>query len=109
MNGLNESNVLFAQGIAQALNTTVQTSCASATTLCIPSTSKVFVGEVVNQGAGGTYTIFNPTAPTPPPVQYNQAPILASLPTELTYILSATPSPYSPTSAALLWHLVTAY
>ena len=104
-NGVNESNVLFAQGIAQALNTTVQTSCAGATTLCIPSTSKVFVGEVVNQGAGGTYTIFNPSAPTAPPVQYNQATILDSLASELNYMLSVNPGPYSHIAGVVVWQL----
>ena len=75
------------------------------TTLCIPSTSKVFVGEVVNQGAGGTYTIFNPSAPTAPPVQYNQATILDSLASELNYMLSANPAPYSHISGIVVWQL----
>lgn len=105
VNGLDESNVLFFLGISQALNNTVQTSCASATTLCIPSTSKIFTGEPVNQGAGGTYTIFNPSAPQAPPVQYNQASILTSLSSELTYMYATNPSKYSHITGVAVWQL----
>jgi chitinase len=105
VNGVNESAVLFAQGIAQALNNTVQTSCASATSLCIPATSKIFVGEVVNQGAGGTYTIFNPTAPAAPPIQYDQSAILTTLASELNYIFSGNRPLYSHINGVVVWQL----
>lgn len=105
VNGLDESKLQFVQGIAQALNNVVQTSCASATTLCIPSTSKVFVGEVVNQGAGGTYTIFNPSAPQAPPVQYDQTSILNTVVSELTYMYSTNPTLYSHIAGVSVWQL----
>ncbi len=105
VNGINESNILFAQGIAQALNSAVQTSCASATTLCIPATAKILVGEPVNQGAGGTYTIFNPTAPAAPPVQYDQTAILSTLASELNYIFSGNRPLYSHITGVAVWQL----
>ncbi len=105
VNNINESNILFAQGIGQALNSVVQTSCASAATLCIPSTSKIFVGEVANQMAGGTYTIFNPSAPQPIPNQYDQTAILNSLASGLNYMFSANPTPYSHISGVVVWQL----
>jgi hypothetical protein len=105
VNGVNESSVLFAQGIAQALNNTVQTSCASATPLCIPASAKILVGEPVNQGAGGTYTIFNPTAPAAPPVQYDQSAILSTLASELNYIFSGNRPLYSHITGVAVWQL----
>jgi hypothetical protein len=105
VSGINESNVLFAQGIAQALNNTVQTSCASATTLCIPASAKIYVGEPVNQGAGGTYTIFNPSAPAAPPVQYDQTAILSTLASELNYVFSGNRPLYSHITGVAVWQL----
>lgn len=105
VNNVNESNTLFAQGIGQALNSTVQTSCASATTLCIPSTSKIFVGEIVNQMAGGVYTIFNPSAPQAIPNQYDQTALLNALASGLNYMFSANPAPYSHISGVVVWQL----
>ncbi len=105
VNGIDESNILFAQGIAQALNNAVQTSCAGATTLCIPASSKILVGEPVNQGAGGTYTIFNPAAPAAPPVQYDQTAILNTLASELNYIFSANRPVYSHINGVVVWQL----
>ncbi len=105
VSGVNESNILFAQGIAQALNNTVQTSCASATTLCIPASSRIFIGEPVNQGAGGTYTIFNPSAPAAPPVQYDQTAILNTLASELNYIFSGNRPLYSHVTGVMIWQL----
>jgi chitinase len=105
VSGVDESKVLFAQGIAQAINGTVQASCAAAINLCIPSTTRIFVGEPVNQGAGGTYTIFNPTAPAAPPIQYDQAAILNSLASELNYMFSSSPSLYSHINGVVTWQL----
>jgi hypothetical protein len=105
INGVNESNILFAQGIAQALNNAVQTSCAGAATLCIPASSKILVGEPVNQGAGGTYTIFNPSAPTAPPVQYDQTAILGTLASEFNYMFSGNRPLYSHINGVVVWQL----
>ena len=103
--GIDESNPLFFQGIGQAMNSVVRSVCTNATTLCIQVGTKVFVGMPANQGAGGTYTVFNPSAPQAPPISYDQATILSALSNELTYMKTTNPTPYSNISGVSMWAL----
>lgn len=105
VNGVNESNVLFALGIAQAMSNAVQANCSAAVNLCIPSTARVLVTEPVNQGAGGTYTMFNPSAPTAPPVQYDQNAILTTFAAELNYMFSGNRPLYANIAGIATWQL----
>lgn len=70
--GYQENQEQFVKAIAEALNNDV-------TTLNIPATTKILVGEPSNQGAGGQYTIFNPDGVWPLPATYDQAAILKQL------------------------------
>jgi len=103
--GVDEANPVFFMGIAQAMNSVVRASCSLSAALCIPSSTKIFVGEPANQGSGGTYTVFNPSAPQTPPIPYNQASILATLAAELTYMRSSNPTPYANVTGVSMWAL----
>src|SRR5581483_5360813 len=80
-------------------------SCSAAANLCIPAGARILVGEPVNQMAGGTYTIFNPSAPQAPPVQYDQNAILTSLAGEINYMYATNPAPYSHIAGVAMWQL----
>jgi hypothetical protein len=50
--------VHIVKNVAKALNNTVKTSCANASSLCIPKSTKIVVGAIANKSAG-TYSMFN--------------------------------------------------
>ncbi len=74
--GYAENRVEFIKSIASALNN-------ARTILSIPVHTKIFVGTVANQCAGGQYNIFNPDLGWPFPVAYDQQAILDQLQTDI--------------------------
>ena len=58
VDGAYESSVHIVKNVAKALNNTVKTSCANASSLCIPKSTKIVVGTIANKTAG-SYSMFN--------------------------------------------------
>jgi hypothetical protein len=58
VDGADEASVHIVKNVAKALNNTVKTSCANASSLCIPKSTKIVVGAIANKSAG-TYSMFN--------------------------------------------------
>ncbi|MBX9866936.1 MAG: hypothetical protein K2Y14_08460 [Burkholderiales bacterium] len=58
VDGAPESSVHIVKNVAKALNNTVKTSCANASSLCIPQSTKIVVGAIANKSAGW-YSIFD--------------------------------------------------
>lgn len=103
VNNYAENQVEFFSAIARALDVSVKDSCANATTLCIPNTTKIVIGEPANAGAGGAYTIFNATHTMPPPA-YNQATILKNLKSQVD-AMNQNPTKYGNISGVMMWAL----
>ncbi|NQU16446.1 MAG: hypothetical protein HQ564_00145 [Candidatus Saganbacteria bacterium] len=76
VNGYYENQTQFLKGIANALSN-------ARTILSIPAATKVFVGTVANQCAGGQFNIFNPDLGWPFPVPYDHQAILNQLQTDI--------------------------
>ena len=98
----NESQPEFFSAIARALNVTVKSSCSGVSTLCIPTGTKIVIGQPANAGSGG-FTIFNPTAASPIP-SYNQAAILTSLNSQISTVLQDS-TKYGAISGVMMWAL----
>lgn len=58
VDGAPESSVHIVKNVAKALNNMVKTSCANASSLCIPKNTKIVVGAIANKSAGW-YSIFD--------------------------------------------------
>ena len=98
----NESQPQFFSAIARALNVAVKSSCSGVTTLCIPTGTKIVIGQPANAGSGG-YTIFNPTAASPIP-SYNQGAVLTSLNSQINTVFQD-PTKYGNISGVMMWSL----
>jgi hypothetical protein len=103
--GYAENQVQFFSAIAQALNSTVRTSCSGTTNLCIPATTQILIGEVANGGAGGgggsnNNNIFNSSGAT----SYNQASILSNLQTQINTVIPNTTT-YQYINGVMMWSL----
>ncbi|MFH1452923.1 MAG: glycosyl hydrolase family 18 protein [Armatimonadota bacterium] len=97
INGYAENNVQFFKAVSNALN-------SSRGILSIPDHTKIFVGQVANQCAGGQYNIFNPNLGWPFPVVYDQQAILNQLKTDILSMESDSTN-YGNISGVMVWSL----
>ncbi|NQU16618.1 MAG: hypothetical protein HQ564_01015 [Candidatus Saganbacteria bacterium] len=97
VNGYYENNVEFIKGIANALNN-------SKSILSIPDSTKIFIGTVANQRAGGQYNIFNPDLGWPFPVSYDHQAILDQLNVDIT-AMENDQTNYGNISGIMFWSL----
>jgi hypothetical protein len=89
--GVSESQPNFFSFISLALGNAVRSSCVNVTTLCIPNTVKIVIGEVSNAGASGNpNNIFGSDGQTP----YNQAAVLSNLSTQVSNVIANYPHIY---------------
>lgn len=99
--GYAENQVQFFESVAQALNYTVESNCTGAVNLCIPSGTKIVIGEVSNGGASGTLNnIYASTGST----SYNQSNILSQLSSQITAMESDTTN-YGNIYGVMQWSL----
>ena len=88
-----ENQVGFFKAAAQALNNAA----------FIPGDTKVLIGQVSNQGAGGQYTIFNPNATWPLDHKYDQQTILTALEKDIDSMKGQTS--FSKIAGVMQWSL----
>jgi chitinase len=96
-----ENDVGFFSAIARALNSTVKNDCRNSGVLCIPSTTKIAIGQVANAGASGT---MNNVFASNGSISYNQAAILGSLSSQWK-AMQADPSNYGYIKGIMQWSL----
>lgn len=110
IDGYQESNVLFYKAAATALNNSVKSDCSayseSSSSICIPETTQITIGTVVN-GAAGTNTanIFNINCTTTSQCisgSYNQTSILNSLKVSIDEMVAAS-STYKHYNGIMMW------
>ncbi|NQT30502.1 MAG: hypothetical protein HQ596_08005 [Candidatus Saganbacteria bacterium] len=101
VNGYAENNVEFVKSISEALNN-------AKSILSIPDETKIFVGTVANQCAGGQYNIFNPDLGWPFPVAYDQQSILDQLQIDILAMESDSTN-YGNISGIMFWSLSNDY
>ncbi len=98
--GYEENEIGFFKAVAEAMN-----NAAASQYLDIPATTKILIGQLSNRGAGGQYTIFNPTAEFPfPDRDYNQADILNELAADIE-IMQADNTNFGKIAGVMVWSL----
>lgn len=96
IDGIDEQSIHFFKSTAKALNSAVVTQC-SGTEICIPATTKIVIGSVVNEYAGGYTPFMNNATPA------DQQALLTQLQSDINSM--AGDPDYSNFAGTMMWSL----